>query len=102
MLDGQQGVFCIAVDEMITGVRADIERMKRRTVDEIGQVVRTRHVCGGAARIAGTRIPVATVVALHGDWLSQSRILREYPTLRPADVKAAIAFGAGRKKRRAG
>ena len=62
-----------------------------RAPGEIGVIVSTPGVVGGAARIAGTRIPVGTVYAWHRAGHDTAAIIREYPSLTPADVAAAIA-----------
>lgn len=51
-------------------------------------------VCRGQACITGTRIPVAVVLDNLAAGLTNEEILVEYPSLRPEDVKAAIAYAA--------
>jgi uncharacterized protein (DUF433 family) len=51
-------------------------------------------VCHGQACITGTRIPVAVVLDNLAAGLTNEEILVEYPSLRPEDVKAAIAYAA--------
>jgi len=51
-------------------------------------------VLHGRACIRGTRIPVAVVLANLADGLSNSEIMRSYPSL-PADgIRAALAYAA--------
>lgn len=51
-------------------------------------------VLHGKACIRGTRIPVAVVLANLADGLSNSEIMRSYPSL-PADgIQAALAYAA--------
>ncbi|BCB86580.1 hypothetical protein Psuf_038930 [Phytohabitans suffuscus] len=49
---------------------------------------------GGAPCIAGTRIPVATVVGLLGQGYSVDDVLADYSTLAREDVLAALQFAA--------
>jgi uncharacterized protein (DUF433 family) len=51
-------------------------------------------VMGGVPCIAGTRIPVATVVGLLGGGYAVDEVLAEYPTLTRDDVLAALRFAA--------
>jgi uncharacterized protein (DUF433 family) len=47
-------------------------------------------VMGGVPCIAGTRIPVATVIGLLGQGYGVDRVLTEYPTLTRDDVLAGL------------
>lgn len=49
-------------------------------------------VCGGAARVRDTRLPVSTIVGLRQLGAEDDAILRGYPDLTPSDVKAAFAY----------
>ncbi len=49
---------------------------------------------GGVPCIAGTRIPVATIIGLIAAGLSGDEVLTEYPQLDVADVRAALEFAA--------
>jgi uncharacterized protein (DUF433 family) len=55
---------------------------------------RDPHICGGQWIIKGTRIPVRTILASLAEGASVDEILRDFPTLREADIKAVIAFSA--------
>lgn len=46
----------------------------------------------GRVRIAGTRIPIDTVVYAYRDGWIPDDIVRNYPALSPRDVKAVIAY----------
>ena len=61
--------------------------------------VRTRihidaSVCGGRPHIRGTRVRVADILEMLAEGASQEEVLSDYPYLREADVRAALAFGA--------
>lgn len=49
---------------------------------------------GGEPCIRGLRIPVATVVAMVADRMSEEEILAAYPDLELADVSEALRFAA--------
>lgn len=51
-------------------------------------------IMGGVPCIAGTRIPVATVIGLLGHGYSLSEVLEEYPTLAKDDILAGLRFAA--------
>jgi len=55
-------------------------------------IVSTPDVCGGAARFIRTRIPVWTVERMRQLGVSESDILRNYPTLRAADLVQAWLY----------
>ncbi len=52
----------------------------------------TPGICGGAARVAGTRIPVWTLVAYRRQGASEADLLRAYPSLRAEDLAHAWAY----------
>jgi uncharacterized protein (DUF433 family) len=55
-------------------------------------VAKTPGVCGGKARIEGTRIRVNNVVFLHREGASDDKIREAYPDLTPAQIHAALAY----------
>jgi uncharacterized protein (DUF433 family) len=61
-------------------------RFERVTVDH--------RVMGGAPCIRGTRIPVATVVAMLADGMTVAEILAGYPQLTEDDVRDALRYAA--------
>ena len=48
----------------------------------------------GAPCIRGLRIPVATVVAMIADGMTEAEILRAYPDLEPDDIHEALRYAA--------
>jgi uncharacterized protein (DUF433 family) len=61
-------------------------RFRRITVDA-GQM-------GGAPCIRGLRIPVATVVGMVADGMTETEILAAYPDLVRDDIREALHFAA--------
>ena len=49
---------------------------------------------GGVPCIRGLRIPVATVVGMVADGMTEVEILEKYPDLEPGDVQEALQFAA--------
>jgi uncharacterized protein (DUF433 family) len=49
---------------------------------------------GGAPCIRGLRIPVATIVGMLGDGMTESEILDLYPDLEQSDVREALQYAA--------
>jgi uncharacterized protein (DUF433 family) len=49
---------------------------------------------GGVPCIRGLRIPVATVVDMVADGMSENEILRGYPDLEQEDIREALRFAA--------
>ena len=51
-------------------------------------------VCGGQPVIRGTRVTVRTILASLAEGATVEEILADFPTLKPRDVQAVIAFAA--------
>ncbi len=51
-------------------------------------------ICNGKPVIAGTRIPVHTILAFLGEGDSLEDVLEEYPTLSREDIYACMQFAA--------
>jgi uncharacterized protein (DUF433 family) len=51
-------------------------------------------VAHGKACIAGTRIPVAVVLANLAKGLTPEAIIKSYPSVRPEAIQAALAYAA--------
>jgi len=49
---------------------------------------------GGVACIRGLRIPVATIVEMIADGMTQDEILKNYPDLEAEDINEALQFAA--------
>lgn len=55
---------------------------------------------GGTPCIRGLRIPVATVVGMVADNMTEGEILRAYPDLEREDVREALHFAAAAVRER--
>jgi uncharacterized protein (DUF433 family) len=49
---------------------------------------------GGVPCVRGLRIPIATVVGMIADGMTETQILKAYPDLEPADIHEALQFAA--------
>jgi uncharacterized protein (DUF433 family) len=49
---------------------------------------------GGVPCIRSLRVPVATVVGMVADGMSEEEILRAYPDLEPEDIREALRYAA--------
>jgi uncharacterized protein (DUF433 family) len=58
------------------------------------RIHRDPHICGGQPVFKGTRVTLRTVLASLAAGDSVEEILRNFPTLKQADIQAAIAFAA--------
>jgi len=58
------------------------------------RIVRDPEICGGEPVLKGTRVTLRTVLASLAEGDSIEDILKDFPSLKPEDVRAAIAFAA--------
>ena len=58
-------------------------------------------IMGGAPCIAGTRIPVATVVSLVAEGMAADAIVTEFPQLDAEAIRQALQFAADAVRERA-
>ncbi len=61
-------------------------KFKRITVDP--------EQMGGVPCIRGLRIPVATILAMLAEGMTETEILAAYPDLEPEDIREALRFAA--------
>ncbi len=62
--------------------------------DLLKRVTSDRHICGGKACIRGTRIPVSIILDSLADGMPPEEIMDAFPSLKPDDIRAAIAYAA--------
>jgi uncharacterized protein (DUF433 family) len=55
---------------------------------------------GGVPCIRGLRIPVATVVGMIADRMTEAEILKAYPDLEQADISEALRYAAAAVRER--
>jgi uncharacterized protein (DUF433 family) len=55
---------------------------------------------GGVPCVSGLRIPVATIVGMVAEGMSEAEILRAYPDLKKEDIREALRYAAEAVKER--
>jgi uncharacterized protein (DUF433 family) len=63
-------------------------------VNREGRCIRDIQICGGEPVFKGTRVTLRTVPASLAAGDTAEEILSGFPSLRPEDIRAAIAFAA--------
>ena len=61
---------------------------------EFGRITLDQDRMGGVPCIRGLRIPVATVVGMVADGMTEKEILTAYPDLQPEDIREALRYAA--------
>lgn len=72
--------------ELRNSIFTSVNWMDRITVDP--------NICHGKACIRGTRVMVSVILDNLAAGLTGDEILRSYPSLRPDDINAAVAYAA--------
>jgi uncharacterized protein (DUF433 family) len=58
------------------------------------RIVIDSEVLSGKPVIKGTRIPIYLIIELLGNGVTEKEVLRQYPTLKKEDVKAALLYAS--------
>jgi uncharacterized protein (DUF433 family) len=58
------------------------------------RIVIDQEVMAGKPVIKGTRIPVYLIIELLGNGLTEKEVLRQYPSLKEEDIKAALLYAS--------
>jgi uncharacterized protein (DUF433 family) len=58
------------------------------------RIVIDHEVLAGKPVIKGTRIPVYLIIELLGNGLTEKEVLKQYPTLKEEDIKAALLYAS--------
>jgi uncharacterized protein (DUF433 family) len=74
-------------DDIMTNSRDNVKSYEDRILRDI-------QICGGEPVFKGTRVTLRTVLASLAGGDSPETILTDFPTLKPEDIRAAIAFAA--------
>src|SRR5579862_6351560 len=80
----------VHLESIIHDLTDEAEKLKHRSREQIGQIERHRFVAHNAWVIAGTRIPTGAIWRFHQAGYSPDKIIREYPPLTRADIRAAL------------
>jgi uncharacterized protein (DUF433 family) len=86
----RQAVLDIPLRIAAASMRARLAELNARGEDKIGKVVRHRFIEHNQPVLAGTRIPVSAIKSFSEAGYDAGRIIKEYPDLTLADVRAAL------------
>jgi uncharacterized protein (DUF433 family) len=92
-----QEVLPISLQPIADEMSRAADRLRQRSADQIGQIVRNRYVVHNAWVVAGTRIPTSAIWNFHEAGYLPDRIIAEYPRLTREDVAAALVFERQRR-----
>jgi uncharacterized protein (DUF433 family) len=84
--------------EAVGLVRSQRKTAGRDSVRGYPTIEKTTGVCGGAVRIAGTRIPVWQLVAARETGASEGQLLMDFPRLEARNLVDAWAYAADHPK----
>lgn len=93
-----QTVLAIALEPIANDMRQAAEQLRERKSEQLGQIVRNRFVVRNAWVVAGTRIPTQAIWNFHAAGHDDGAIIKEYPRLTGADIRAALEHEAARRK----
>jgi len=92
------GQFANGGLEAVGLVRSQRKTAGRDSVRGYSTIEKTTGVCGGAARIAGTRIPVWQLVAARETGASEGQLLMDFPRLEARNLVDAWAYAADHRE----
>ena len=79
-----------------TMTRAEKAQVLQWVANELSDIFpgieKTPGICGGVARVSGTRLPVWSLVQARQMGYSDDRLLGEYPPLRTSDLQNVWAY----------
>jgi DNA-binding transcriptional MerR regulator len=90
VIDGQR--TCIELSSVIEEVTEEARQLRQRDPSTIGKTVKSKFVLHNSERIAGTRIPVATVVGYLKSGAAATEVIDAYPDLTIEDIEAVQAL----------
>jgi uncharacterized protein (DUF433 family) len=98
---GQQ-VFLFEMIQVIRDMEKAADRLRQRTPDQIGLIVRDRQILHNAPVLAGTRVPTSAVWNFHEDGYDTDAIIQAYLRLTSDDIQAAVTYEAALRQKRVG
>lgn len=79
---------------MLSTEISSIQHSREAQVRRYTRITVNPEQMGGLPCIRGLRIPVATVVGMVSEGMSEAEILAAYPDLEPEDVREALRYAA--------
>ncbi len=95
VIDGQY--VMLPIIEVIADVKREADKLRTRSEESIGKVEQHRFVAHNRPVVSGTRVPVEAIKRFAEAGYSTEAIIREFPVLKPQDVKAALKFEVKRR-----
>lgn len=90
--DGQY--VLLPLESVAQELRQAADRLRERPSATVGKIERHRNVAHNEWVVSGTRIPVRAIREFASAGYSVDQIIKEYPTLKAADVRAALKHAA--------
>jgi uncharacterized protein (DUF433 family) len=78
----------IVLSDVLDDLARRVASARARCRADIGRIDSAKSILGGTPVLAGTRVPVRAMEAFIADGFSINDILREYPSLTPAEIEA--------------
>ena len=86
---GQLALHHIELRQVHSDVEQAIYESRGRSKEDFGEIAKTRGIASSQPVIKGTRISVKSIKSLLDDGVSIDEVIKMYPSLTKADVKAA-------------
>lgn len=83
----------LPIIDVIHEVEDGVEELKKRDPATVGQFDRQKYVSQNSLVVAGTRVPVSTILEYLDDGYSAVDIVAEFPSITTADVEAVSRDG---------
>jgi uncharacterized protein (DUF433 family) len=68
--------------------------MQRKSRSNLDRIASNPEILGGKPIIKGTRIPVYLVIELLSSGMTEAAVLKEYPSLERADIRASLEYAS--------
>jgi uncharacterized protein (DUF433 family) len=88
-----QAILDIPLEIVRSNMQRAVDAERQRTPDQFGRVEKNRFVAHAQEVVAGTRIPVRTILAFIRANYTDLQIIQEYPSLTVADILAVRKEG---------
>ena len=95
-------IIKLNVPDVVKFTRGKVKELRAKEVIEVkfSRITVEADRMDGVPCIRGLRIPVATVVGMIADGMSEEEILKAYPDLGPEDIREALRYAAEAVKER--
>jgi uncharacterized protein (DUF433 family)/DNA-binding transcriptional MerR regulator len=89
-----QGQYILLpIIDVIHDMERGVQSLKERDPDQVGKFEKHRYVSHNSLVLAGTRVPVATILEYIEDGYTTAAILNEFPSLTNDDIEAVARNG---------